>query len=191
MRTTLRRTGGAGGCMHRSLRLVRCALVACALLASTVIFAGCSRQATAPATWVVPQSPQSFLGPYPIGVAAGFGEVRFTLKSVVVSDREWPYRDATAVAPAGRRWVYVEFSIEGSGTNPAPGGGYFYPQFQLIADGKSIPIDVQQRGGDVEAPPGVTPRETMSFQVPASAHSAVLLAIPSYAATQTVGFRLW
>ncbi len=124
-----------------------------------------------------------------MGVGVTLGAKTLTLKSVQVSDVDSPYEGTPA--PEGRRWVQLAFSIEGSGTNPAPGGGYFYPQLELIADGQPVALDAQSVGWDMEAPEGVVPQETMSFQVPSDARSLVLHLIPSFADTQTVAFRLW
>jgi hypothetical protein len=134
-------------------------------------------------------SEQAFLGPYPMGVGVSLGGKTLTLKSVQVSDIDSPYQGTPA--PEGQRWAHLAFSIEGSGTNPAPGGGYFYPQLELIADGKTVSVDQQSAGWDMEAPPDVVPQETMSFLVPEHARSLVLRLIPSFADTQTVAFRLW
>lgn len=126
-----------------------------------------------------------------MGVAVAFGKKKVTLESVEVSDLQWPYEDAADVAPKGRRWVYADFAFDGPGTNQAPGSGRFFPQFNLIADGKSAPVDVRSSGGDGEAPAGVVPHEYFTFLVPESAHSLILRVTLQFAETQTVGFRLW
>ena len=87
--------------------------------------------------------------------------------------------------------LYVTFSFEGPGTNPAPAAGYFDSHFQLIADGNSVPIDIQSSGGDMEAPPRTLPCWSMSFQAPEDARSLVLQVTPMLAGAHTVAFRLW
>ena len=168
--------------------IVGFAVLVCAVLAGATALTGCVGQ-TVPTTPLETASEQAFLGPYPMGVGVSLGGKTLTLKSVQVSDVDSPYQGTPA--PEGQRWAHLAFSIEGSGTNPAPGGGYFYPQLELIADGKTVSVDQQSAGWDMEAPPGVVPQETMSFLVPDDARSLVLRLIPSFADTQTVAFRLW
>jgi len=172
-------------------RTVRSVLVASMLLASIGGFTGCARPDSAAVKPPASSALQSPLGPYPMGVAVGVGKAKFKLESVEVSDLEWPYQDASTQAPKDRKWVYVDFAFEGPGTNPAPAAGYFDPQFQLIADGKSIPIDVLSSGGDMEAPRGVVPHWSLSFQAPEDALSLVLQVTPKLAGARTVAFRLW
>lgn len=177
--------------MSGSLRTVGRILLLCALIAGMASVAGCSRQGAAPPAPVEPRLEQSYLGPYPMGVGVRLNGVKYTLTSVEISDVEWPYQDPSIAAPDGLRWAYVSFSIEGTGTNPAPGGGFFYPEFDLIADGETTPVDISSSGGDVEAPRGVIPSAWFSFQVPEDAQSMALLVTPSFAATQTVAYQLW
>lgn len=165
-------------------------LVACALIACMASATGCGRQGTVPLPPVASELKRPYLGPYPVGVAVRFNDVTYTLTSVAISDVEWPYQD-TSAAPEGLRWAYVNFSVDGPGTNPAPGGGFFYPEFDLIVDGETTPVEVSSSGGDMEAPKGVVPGAWFSFQVPESAESVALLVTPSFAESQTVAFRLW
>jgi hypothetical protein len=171
-------------------RIVGKLFVVCALLTSFTASIGCVSGDIRPSKPAGQESQRPYLGPYPVGVAVGLGAVRTTLKAVEVTDLEWPYRDPTSMAPEGRKWAYVEFAFDGPGASPVPGGGYFYPQFQLLVDGKITPAVTGQRGWGDSGPPGVG-NETLSVQVPAYAKSVVLLSIPSFADTQTVGFRLW
>jgi hypothetical protein len=169
-------------------RVMRLAILIWVVFAAAVALTGCTKQTVdVPPAQNSPE--QAFLGPYPMGVGVTLGSKTLTLKSVQVSDVDSPYQGTQA--PEGHRWVQLAFSIEGSGTNPAPGGGYFYPQFELIADGKPVSLDEQSVGFDMEAPPGVVPQETMSFQAPSDTRSLVLRLIPSFADTQTVAFRIW
>lgn len=177
--------------MSGSLRTVGRMLLVSALIAGTASLAGCSRQGAAPPAPVESRLDQSYLGPYPMGVAVRLNDVQYTLTSVEISDVEWPYQDPSTAAPEGLRWAYVSFTVEGPGTNPAPGGGFFYPEFELIVDGETTPVDILSSGGDVEAPPGAVPSAWFSFQVPEGAQSVALLVTPSFAETQTVAFRLW
>jgi hypothetical protein len=172
-------------------RAVGSVLVACMIFTTVVASTGCARQDAPVGNPAAPDVSQQFLGPYPMGVAVGVGQARFTLESVEVSDLEWPYQDASSAAPKGSKWVYVTFSFEGTGTNPAPAAGYFDSHFQLIADGNSVPIDIRSSGGDMEAPPRTLPRWSMSFQAPEDARSLVLQVTPMLAGAHTVAFRLW
>jgi len=126
-----------------------------------------------------------------MGVAVGDGRTRVTLEAVEVSDLEWPYEDPDTAAPAGSAWVYADFAFDGPGSNPAPGGGRLYPQFELIADGKLVPISVRSSGGDMEAPPGVVPHEYFNFLAPDNARSLVLRVTPKWSETQPIAFTLW
>ncbi len=172
----------------RTLRIARLAILISVVLAGTIGLTGCTQHAADVSP--DPKSPESaFLGPYPMGVGVTIDGKTLTLTSVQVSDVDSPYEGTRA--REDHRWVHLAFSIEGSGTNPAPGGGYFYPQSELIADGKPVSLAEQSVGWDMEAPPGVVPRETMSFQAPSDARSLVLRVTPSFADTQTVAFRIW
>ena len=170
----------------------RVGLLAASLLAVAIVAAaGCSSPTSRAVSSAEPATAARVMGPYPAGLAVMLNGVSFSLESVEVTDRQ-SYADSSAVAP-GRRKVNVAFAFRGPGTNPAPGGGFFYPNMQLIVDGKEVPIDGGglESGYDVEAPEGIAPRETLSFEVPADAQSAVMRVIPSFADTQTVAFRLW
>jgi hypothetical protein len=177
----------------RAVRTIGGVLVACALLTSPALVTGCAPQAATPTGPVEPEAGQSFLGPYPIGVAVSLGQHKLTLLSVEVSDLEAPWPAGASnipFAPAaeGSKYVHATFVINGKPT-PDPEGYLVAPQ--LIADGKSVPLDQLGAQWDEEPPPGMEPKETLSFQLSESAHSAVLRLKPSFAATQTVAFRLW
>jgi len=177
--------------MRMSVRVGIAALAICGAVMGLVAVSGCTAEKPAESGSATTGSPGAYSGQYPIGVAVRLGTVAYTLKSVQISDLQWPYQDTTTAAPKGKKWAYAEFTIEGPDANPAPGGGYFYPEFRLLVDGKTMPVDIASSGGDVEAPPGVAPRASLEFLVPESAHSVALLTTPSFAETQTVAFRLW
>jgi len=132
------------------------------------------------------------MGPYPAGLVVTLNRVSFSLESVEVADRE-PSVDTSTPAPSDRRVVRATFVFTGPGTNPAPGGSFFYPQVQVVADGSLVPDDALNLSTafDTEIDPGISPRETLSFEVPADAKALLIRLIPSFADTQTVGFRIW
>ncbi len=162
------------------------------LLVSPLLLAGCARQDATPAA-SEEAAGESYLGPYPIGVAVSMGPHKLTLESVEVSDLEtlWPAGGSglpVASAAAGSRYVHCTFVINGK-ADPGPDGYLGEPQ--LIVDGKSVPLGELGAQWDQEPPPGTWPSQSLSFEVPEEARSVVLRVKPSFAETQTVGFRLW
>lgn len=162
------------------------------LVVSPVFVTGCSPQVTTPAA-PEEDAGESYVGPYPIGVAVSVGENTLTLESVEVSELETPWPAAASSLPVssastGSRYVRSTFVISGK---PDPGPSGYLAEPQLIVDGKSVPIGGIGAQWDEEPPPGTWPSHSLSFQVPADARSVVLQVKPSFAATQTVGFRLW
>ena len=136
-----------------SIRVIRVPVLI--LLASVLLLAGCSSQRKAPATPSSGDASSAIMGPYPQGVTVWFGQTGYTLESVIVSQpvlapgtEPTPTPDSTTVE--------ATFAFTGEDTNPAPGGGFFYPDVSVLADGKSIPVGDTLSGQlDSEAPPGV------------------------------------
>lgn len=176
----------------RVVRTIGGVFLVCVLLAGPVLVTGCSPQATTPAA-PDEATERSFLGPYPMGVAVSIGRDKLTLQSVEVSDLETPWPAGASSLPAasasaGSRYVHSTFVINGK---PEPGPGGYLGELQLIVDGKSVPLGEVGAQWDQEPPPGAWPSQSLSFQVPEDARSVVLRVNPSFAETQSVGFRLW
>jgi len=88
--------------------------------------------------------------------------------------------------------VGATFAFAGEGTNPAPGGGFFFPDVSAIVDGKAISIsDSMSMMVDTEAPPGYTPKQTFEFFVPRETDSLLLRVTPKTDPYRVVEFRLW
>jgi hypothetical protein len=88
--------------------------------------------------------------------------------------------------------VDATFEFTGTATNPAPGGGFFYSDVKVLADGRVLPPgDNFNTQWDAQAPAGKIPDETFSFRVPRATHSLVVRVIPSSDPSFTADFRLW
>jgi hypothetical protein len=161
------------------------------LLALALVLAGCSSQRNAPAKPSSGGEAHEIMGPYPQGVTVWFDQTGYTLESVVVS-QPVPAPGSEPTPTANATTVEAVFAFTGAGTNPAPGGGFFYPDVYALADGKSIPIGDSLSGQlDSEAPEGVTPKQSLMFFVPRTTQSLVLRVIPTTDPYRTVDFRLW
>lgn len=169
-------------------------LAVCLLVSIGAGAAGCAQSGTSVGESAPTKPLPSYVGPFGRGTAVVLGDNKITLETVEVSDLEWPYADPSSAAPEGRKWVFVDFAFEGPQANPSPGGGRFYPNYQLIADGQPLEMDLRSSGGDGEAPPGVVPHEYLTFQVPEDVHALVMCATPKEQLAeepQVLGFRLW
>jgi hypothetical protein len=173
---------------------IRRGLLACILAASIVAVAGCEPPRGGPVASSEPEA-GIVLGPYPSGLTVACDGVRFTLKSVEVSDSEASYEPTepiTVPAPEGYRWVYVKLTVEGATDRSDAGAPPLFPtELQLVADGQPMQMDQLSSGGDIQAPPGVAPTVDLRFLAPEEVRSLVLRVTPSFLESQTVAFLLW
>jgi hypothetical protein len=161
------------------------------ILASVLAVAGCSLRPVPPAVPPPNGEVPAIMGPYPRGVTVWFDRTGYTLESVVVSQPVLlPGTEPTPTADS--MTVEAIFAFTGADTNPAPGGGFFYPDVSVLADGRPLSLGDSLSGQlDSEAPPGVTPKQSLNFHVPRTTRSLVLRVIPSTDPYRTADFRLW
>jgi hypothetical protein len=161
------------------------------LLVLVLALAGCSSRRAMPADPALRDAGSAIMGPYPQGVTVWFDRTGYTLQSVVVS-QPVPVPGTEPTPTLDSMTVEATFAFTGADTNPAPGGGFFYPNVAVLADGKLLPVSEGLSGQlDSEAPPGVTPKQSFGFFVPRVTRSLVLRVIPTTDPYRTVDFRLW
>lgn len=162
-----------------------------ALVGIALVLTGCSspqNEAVAPEAKPV----DSAMGPYSQGVTVWFDRTGYTLESVEVSQPPSPIPGSEPTPTADSMTVSATFAFTGANTNPAPAGGFFYPDVSALVDGETLSIsNTMSMQVDSEAPPGYTPKQTLTFFVPRASDSLVLRVTPKADPYRTADFRLW